>query len=156
MLVTLWALYGREAYSSVIRPVAVQACDEEDDGCRRPSLCTPRRARIQRNLLFILARSVGMRDHRLDHRHVPQARPAHVHRLLVFEHAVLDLGADVREARDTVDACCALVEVDCFAAVAGLGCEGFCGEGFGGGEEVGGVGVVVGVVDVVLGRGVSG
>lgn len=91
-----------------------------------------------------------MLNNLLNHWYIPQTRPAHIHTLLVLKSLTFDVGTDVREAADAVDACCAFEEVDCFCAVGGLGGEGPGGKGFGGGEEVRGVGVGVGVVYVVL------
>jgi len=91
-----------------------------------------------------------MGNHDLFDRHVPQTRTSQVHHLLVIECLALDLRADVREASDAVDAGGALEEGNCFLVVAALGVEGARGEGFGGGDEVAGVDVVVGVVDVIL------
>ena len=89
------------------------------------------------------------------HRYIPKRRTPHIHCLLVFIRLSLVVGANVGESRDTIDAGCALEELYGASSVGGLCGEGFGGEAFGDGEEVRGVFVVVGVVDVVLGCRVS-
>lgn len=91
-----------------------------------------------------------MWNNNLLHWYIPQRCSTHIYCFLVVVRLAFDVAADVGEARDAVDAGCALEKGHCEGAVRGGSAEGAVGERGGGGEEVGGVVVGVGVIYVVL------
>ena len=135
----------------VIRPVSIKPRNEQHRRHRLHRAGSDRHADIDGDMLALLLRAERMRDQLFSERIDPVGRCFEIGSLLSFPGLVFDGGIHDREAGDAVESCDAEVEGGGFGVVfrGGLGL-GAGKEGIAGGEECGGVGIRVGVVNVVL------